>query len=87
MSLHTTKQGKDCSKYLSNGYIVCGSVEDRRVVILILDLDGQCADILQLGPAFVRDLDRHVDQLFSVGLVSIENLKEEKRENEKSISF
>ena len=55
--------------------VVGRPVEDGCIVVLVLDLDCQSADVFQLGPALIRDLDGDVDQFLSVGLISIENLK------------
>ena len=61
--------------HLGHGDIVVSSVEDGRIIIDIPDLDGDGADVLQGGLALVARLHRHVDQLLSLRLVSVENLK------------
>ena len=64
-----------CLSYMCDGYSVVGSVEDRAVVVLVVDLDGQGANVLKLRSAVVRGLHRHMDQLLAVGLVAVEDLK------------
>ena len=61
--------------YLSHRHVVVGPVKDRRVVVLVLDLDGDGADVLQGWLAIVAGLHRNVDQLLAVGLVSVKLLK------------
>ena len=55
--------------------VVVSSVEDGRIVVDVPDLDSDSADILQGGFALVTGLHCHVDQLLSLRLVSVENLK------------
>ena len=62
--------------HLRDGHIVDGAVEDRGVVIDILDFDPQGAHVLERRPTLVRRLHRHEDQLLAVGLVAVEDLKE-----------
>ena len=64
-----------CNTDLRHGDVVVRSVEDRFVVVLVLDVDGDGADILQGRFALVAGLHGHVDQLLSLGFVSVENLK------------
>ena len=61
--------------HLGYGHIVVSSVKDGRVVVDIPDLDSDGADILQGRLALVARLHCDVDQLLSLGFVSVENLK------------
>ena len=61
--------------YLSHRDLVVGSAKDGWIVVDIPDLDGDGADILQGRFALVAGLHGHVDQLLSLGFVSVENLK------------
>ena len=61
--------------HLRDGHIVDGAVEDRGVVIDILDFDPQGAHVLERRPTLVRRLHRHEDQLLAVGLVAVEDLE------------
>ena len=67
--------------YLCDGYPIVGSVEDGAVVVLVVDLDGQGANVLQLRPAVVRGLHGHVHELVAVRLVSVEDLKNKIKQN------
>ena len=69
-----TGHGLDFDPHLGDGDVVVGAVEDGRVVVLVLDFDGQGADVLELRSTFIRGLHGHVDQLLPVGLVAVENL-------------
>ena len=50
-------------------------MEDRSVIVNVLDPDSQGADVGKLGTPVVGGLDRHVNNLVAFRLVSIENLK------------
>ena len=60
--------------HLGHKYFVVCSVKDRRIVIDILDGDGDSADVLQRRLPPVAGLHRHVDLLLPVRLITIEHL-------------
>ena len=66
---------KTLESYLSHRDVVVRPVEDGWVVIDVPDGHGDGADVLQRGLALVTRLDRDVDQLLSLGFVSVENLE------------
>ena len=73
-----TEPCKERFFYLCDGDVIAGPVEDGRVVVLVLDLDCEGADVLQLRAAVVGGLHGHVDQLLALGLVAVEDLQRKK---------
>ena len=66
---------KTLESYLGHGDVVVSPAEYGRVVVDVPDRDGDGADVLQRGLPLVARLDGDVDQLLSLGFVSVENLE------------